>query len=86
MVRQVRIDGLDVLLRDVRVDVADSDLAAFQAWLRQHGSGFFNFTDWVDGVTRDTRIAGGRVTLTRGVGRIEGGSRFMTARVVLESV
>ena len=70
-VRQVSVEGLDLLVREVRVDVPDSSIAGFQAWVRQHGSDWFNFTDWVDGVTRDSRIAGGRVTLVRGVGRVE---------------
>ena len=79
------VDGRDVLIREVRIDVADGDVAAFQAWLSTNGAEPFNFTDWTDGAERDTQIQGGRVSLSRGAGRIEGGARYLTGRAVIES-
>ena len=84
-VRQVEA-GSAPDVREARVDVADGDVSAFQDWVRSTGGGPFNLTLWPDRVAREWRIQGGRVTLSRGVGRIEGGSRYLSGRVTLESL
>ena len=58
-VRQVKRVSRPLDVRTITVSVKQSNLDAFNDWLRAYAHGFFNWHDIEDDTVRDARIRGG---------------------------
>ena len=86
-VRQEQRVSLRQEIRSVTVVVKLSNLAAFQAWLREHGNGFVNFHDLEEPdkeKVRDVRIVGGDIDLVAASDSLLDGERYFRGQASLE--
>ena len=92
--RQARVANRAMKERTFQIDVKESNLVAFRAWLSANAHAAFNYRDFEDGegealdadATRDCTIVGGAraVELKHVEGQRLDGERFWRADVTLE--
>ena len=85
-VRQVKRVSRPLEVRTITVSVKQSNLDAFNDWLRANANGFFNWHDIEDDTVRDARIRGGAgaVNLVAVAGNRLDDERFFRGTLQLE--
>ena len=85
-VRQVKRVSRPFEVRTITVSVKQSNLDAFNDWLRTNANDFFNWHDIEDDTVRDARIRGGAgaVSLVAVAGDRLGDERFFRGTLQLE--
>ena len=86
-INQKRLATKALKIRRFSVAVAIDDVAAFRAWIEEHGNSWFSFVDPEDRVSRLCRVQGAKIPLRRVPDLLLPGNRkFYRGLVVLESL
>ena len=85
-IAQKRLATKALKVRRFTVAVAIDDVAAFRAWIEEHGNSWFSFVDPEDKVSRQCRVQNGKIPLRRAEDRLlPGGWKYYRGLATLES-